>query len=455
MHKRLLLLVVTFFVFCSRLPFLGAGYGNDPDAWQMANVARQIAETGEYTASRLPGYPLPELTYSALYLLIGKENPFIFNCVTALMSASAFLIFSLILKKFRAKDYILGGLALVFTPVIFINSTNSMDYVWALTFILASTFFILSDKTLIGAVFLGFAIGSRITSGVMLLPLAFLIIQQGEKDNFRTIVSFFSAACLIGALFFVPVFLRYGSGFLTSTGNYPPFLWIVYSASVGVWGAIGSIILLLIIATQLGTLVRHVVNTIRSNNNNANSDEPIYIISVSIVLLYFIAFLILPHDGSYLIPIVPFVILILHRFLPRARFVFLCLAIILSSFLLTVEKDKIALVGPVFNDNQERLEKTTYVERYLSIAESLDHESLIIAGPWLPQIVTMLPEDPSQLVEYVYLIEESALQPYLDSGYWVYYLSSQRELTIDYHGYDLEDKGASPLVPGEKQGVKW
>lgn len=180
---------------------------------------------------------------------------------------------------------------------------------------------------------------------------------------------------------------------------------------------------MLIIGTQLGPLVRHIKKAIRSIVDNRNSEETLTVVSVFLVAIYFIAFLILPHDGAYLIPIVPFVILILHRFLPRARFVLLCLGIILSSFLLTVEKDKIVLAGPIFNDHQERLKKTDYVERYLSVAEGLEHESLIIAGPWLPQITTMLPEEPSQLVEYVYLIEEPLLQPYLDSGYRIYYLS--------------------------------
>lgn len=213
MQDKLLLLGGAVFVFCSQLPFLGAGYGNDPDAWQMVNVARQIARTGEYTASRLPGYPLPELVYSALYSLVGKESSFIFNGATALLSAAAFLSFSLILRRCRSEDYILGGLALAFTPAVFINSTNSMDYVWALTFILASTFFILSDKTLIGAIFLGFAIGSRLTSGVMILPLVLLFIQQGKEDNIRKVGGFFLVICFVGVLFFAPVFMRYGLGF--------------------------------------------------------------------------------------------------------------------------------------------------------------------------------------------------------------------------------------------------
>lgn len=455
MRERLLLLGVALFVFFSRLPFLDAGYGNDPDAWQMANVAQHLAHTGEYAASRLPGYPLPEFVYS-LFSLVGLGKPIIFNSATALLSSVGFLLFSLILKICGSKDYVLGGLALAFTPVVFINSTNSMDYIWALTFILASTFFVLIDKTLIGAVFLGLAIGSRVTSGVMLLPLIILIMRQHRKDNLRVLVGFSLVTCTIGALFYAPVFFKYGSGFLTFSGNYPPLLWIVYSASVVVWGTIGVVALALIIVTKLGPLKNNVIRTFRSTGNDEDSREKLLVAAwMLVIVLYLTAFLRLPHDGAYMIPIIPFVILLIHYFFPRGSFILLCSAIILSSFLLTIERNKITLAGPIFNDHQERLEKTDYVERYLSTANSLEHRSLIIAGPWLPQITAMMPADQNQSVKYVWLIGEPLLQSYIEQGYQIYYLSGQRELTIDYYGFDPEEIGARPLIPGDAQGVKW
>lgn len=454
----MLLLGVTLLVFLSRYPFLNAGYGNDPDAWLIANVAQHLARTGEYTASRLPGYPLPEFVYSVYYLM-GLGKPIILNGTTALLSSVGFLLFSLILKicGSKDKDYILGSLALAFTPIIFINSTNSMDYIWALTFILASTFFVLIDKILIGAAFPGLAIGSRVTSGAMLLPLIILIMRRHQKDNLGMLVGFSLVTSVIGALFYVPVFLRYGPGFLTFSGNYPPLLWIVYSASVVVWGTIGSVVLALVIVTQLSHLRNNVINTtFRSTNSDEASGKKLLVAAwMLVIVLYLTAFLMVPHDGAYLIPIIPFVILLIYHFLPRRSFILLCIAIILSSFLLTVEGNKITLAGPIFNDHLERLEKTDYVERYLFVANNLDHKSLIIAGLWLPQITAMMPADQNTLVEYVWLIEKSVLQSYLEQGYQIYYLSGQRELTIKYYGFDPEEIGARPLIPDDARGVKW
>ena len=47
-------------VFLTRLPFVWSGFGTDTDTWKFASAVREIADTGRYTASRLPGYPLME-----------------------------------------------------------------------------------------------------------------------------------------------------------------------------------------------------------------------------------------------------------------------------------------------------------------------------------------------------------------------------------------------------------
>ena len=54
-------------VLISRLSFLLPGYGFDPDAWGVAFVSRQIANTGPYYVSRFPGYPVQELLYSSIW----------------------------------------------------------------------------------------------------------------------------------------------------------------------------------------------------------------------------------------------------------------------------------------------------------------------------------------------------------------------------------------------------
>ena len=93
----------------------------------------------------MPGYPLPETSYA----LIWRAGPLAINGLTALLSTVAFVFFALTLKRLCSPDYLLAGLALVFTPVIYINSVTSMDYVWALAFLLASQYWILARKSML------------------------------------------------------------------------------------------------------------------------------------------------------------------------------------------------------------------------------------------------------------------------------------------------------------------
>ncbi|MCB0037016.1 MAG: hypothetical protein KDE51_23460 [Anaerolineales bacterium] len=448
MSEKLSIIGLSILVFCSRLPFLNTGYGNDPDAWAIANAARHIATTGEYSASRLPGYPVPEL----LYALIWPSTPFILNAVTALLSAIGFIFFVLILRTVKSQNYMWGGLALAFSPVIFIHSTNAMDYIWGLTFILGSTYLVLRGNTLTAALFLGIAIGCRITSGAMLLPLLLLVIHQRGNVDKKLLVKFTVIACGTGALFFIPVVSEYGLGFASFYDSYPPLLWVIYSASIVVWGTIGVLALLLAIFIQVIKLKSNLFPYLMVHYTK---EKLLVIASLSAIILYLIAFLRLPHDGGYLIPLIPFVILLLSRFLTRPLYIFVCIAVILSSFLITVEKNKITIMGPIFNDHQERLEKSVYAERYLSVTKNLDQKSLIVAGPWMPQMTALMPPDQTEFVELAYLIEEQTLQSYIDQGFQIYYLAGQRELIRDTYGFDLEEKGARPLVPNEKQDVKW
>ena len=127
-----LLIVALIAVVASRWPFLDAGYGTSPDAWRVADAARHIAQTGQYEASRLPGYPLHEIVCS----LFWQGGPIALNGLSAAMSLAAALAVWLIARQLGCRDAALCALAFAATPVVFINSVSSKDYVWATAFVL-------------------------------------------------------------------------------------------------------------------------------------------------------------------------------------------------------------------------------------------------------------------------------------------------------------------------------
>ncbi|MEE8171252.1 MAG: hypothetical protein V3T70_11960, partial [Phycisphaerae bacterium] len=158
--------VIGLVVLATRLPFLAAGYGADPDAWLVADTARQIAEHGEYAPSRPPGYPIQEFVCG----LAQSGGPVALNGCTALLSVLAAVCFMRCLRRMGCADAGPAALALALTPVIYVNSVNAMDYVWALAFVLASLDALLHRRPLTAGLLLGAAIGCRITSALFVLP---------------------------------------------------------------------------------------------------------------------------------------------------------------------------------------------------------------------------------------------------------------------------------------------
>jgi uncharacterized membrane protein len=107
--------------------------------------------------------------------LFWKEGAVAFNAATAVMSALAVLFFALSMDRLGIAGILEASAALAFAPVIFVNSTSALDYLWALAFILGGFYFVLERRPILAGIFLGLAIGTRITSGAMVVPLLILI----------------------------------------------------------------------------------------------------------------------------------------------------------------------------------------------------------------------------------------------------------------------------------------
>ena len=204
-HRNFLWVLVL--ILLSRLPFVNAGYGAEEDAWGMRLVTERIATTGNYEVSRLPGHPLQELTYA----LIWNRGPVAFNFLTVLLSTAGIFFFMLSLRKLQIKNYLLAGIALAFVPVFFINSTNALDYTWAFAFLMMSLYFIICDNIWIAGIFIGLAVGCRITSGAMLIPYAYLMWYR--THSLKNIFKLAASALLIAVFLFIPVLNVYGISF--------------------------------------------------------------------------------------------------------------------------------------------------------------------------------------------------------------------------------------------------
>ena len=436
---QVLIAVAAAVVFLSRLPFLGNGYGSDADAWRVANAARYIATFGEYQASRLPGYPLQELVCSLLWGWGGRA--FAFNLATALLSVLCFVFFSLYLRGLQSRDFILGGLTLVFMPVTFIHSTDSMDYVWALAFILIGIYCLQRDRVVIAGAFLGLAIGCRITSGAMLVPATLMLIHQRGRLEGRHraklwlphFAKLWLPTLLVGLSFYVPTASKYGTSFFTFVEGSSSAAKVIYEASFGVWGAFGS---LAIVLSLIWMLIRRPGTAI-----SIQAPKALVLSWLSGLLLYVGAFLRLPHEGGYLVPAIPFTILLLGRFLERRVFVAVCLALIVSSLVVSVEKTGAYPGGPVFRDYQIRKEIESVVAQTIRFGDGSAERRVIVSGWLLPMIQSRLGSDARGQTKYVGLITSSEFWDYRSRGHEIYYLPEMRAYNLQVHQIDLAKEG--------------
>jgi hypothetical protein len=214
-----LFISVAGLVLLSRIPFLGHGYGTQDDAWRVALAAHSIATTGQYSASRFPGYPVQEFVCSLLW----SGGPWALNGMKALLTSIGTGFFALSMKALDCKDNMIASLALAFIPIVYTTSTMSLDNLWALAFILSSLYFVLLRRPVVAGVLLGIAIGCRITSGAMLVPLG-VVMSKGQirRETLRNICAFCVAAGLVGAATFAPVVATYGWGFFTFYERWHP-----------------------------------------------------------------------------------------------------------------------------------------------------------------------------------------------------------------------------------------
>jgi len=423
-------------VFLSRVPFLRNGLGTDPDAWRVANTARSIALSGMYSYSRPPGYPFQEIFYSLMW----NASPILFNAVSAIFSVVAFVFFALILSRINCRRPIFGALALVFIPVVFINSATSMDYVWALAFILGSFYFALDHKYVLAGVFLGLAIGCRLTSAGMILPVSILVYYQ-STSRAKSIRTFLAWTIITGVALYIPVIHSYKLDFLTFYEHgYPFYLTIIKQTSLGVWGVLGSLAMLAS-AILLGVKFKEIKELFQAR-------DPIFLASATAVAIYALIYIRLPHEAGYLIPALPFLLVILCKVGGARWFAGVCTVLIISPMFLHLDNRQLSWSGPIFQDRLSRIQSMQFTAEVLYQAAQVKENSVVLAGYYLPELEWHLYKNPREHVKFIYLATREQLIELRQQGRQIYTLPQIDNYNSDIYGVNPSDFGGVQLWPG-------
>ena len=302
------------------IPFLGAGYGGDPDAWLVASAAERLWSDGTYVVSRFPGYPLHEIVSAPL---VGLGGCTLSNAGTLLAALALTALWYRISAR-AGKNPRLLFLSLVLSPLVLTNVATTMDYIWSLALLMAALDAALDRREIASGILTGFAAGFRPSNLTLALALATLVTLGGTP---RAGLRYMLAAGASAAAAFLPVLVTYGGPLrwfaLTRAemGDVHPEIGtrvlefgyrLVYAA--GPLACIALICVVLAGSTRLREAVR--------------GRDPLITASLVATAVMAVQFFALPLERSYLLPALPFVLLIADRCAtPRMSLVLLvCIA---------------------------------------------------------------------------------------------------------------------------------
>jgi hypothetical protein len=444
-RERLTLVLAAVAVLATRLPWIGSGYGSDPDGYRVVIVARQIARSGVYEASRLPGFPV----YEYLTALSAWSAPWVSNAVTALFSVASFVLFAIIARELGGRRYLLIALAFAMTPLVYVSSCCTMDYMPALAGQLAATYAVLRRRPALAGVLLGLSVGCRITAGALALPLClWILLSSARAAAIRQCLVFGVTLLLSAALCFLPVWRRYGAGFFSFYDNdwYPPLDVVLTRALPLVWGGLGLLALLglLCAAPLYYRFTRGALDDARTRHA--------LVLALVAVALYLIAFLRLPDEAGYLLPVVPFVLLVIALLVPPGAVAALAAALLLSSWI-GWQHGRPTLEGAIVEDHLVRQSQQRSTQAIIDAVAKLPDNATIVSAWALPRIELALDGDRQGSRQYVYLVENLGdYQHYLQQGRQLYYLPGVDLYESQAHELELSELGARELaVARERQ----
>jgi len=447
----------------SRIAWLDLGYGTDPDAWRVAITADYLWDQHDYFPSRLPGYPLHELvTAGVTKYTFGLEPWVLANLSTVGISIVGVYLFAWLAKKLEVEHRGALTLAFAFAPLLWINSVMTMDYMWALTFLLAAYLALLYGAPNLAGLSLGIAAGFRLTSLFFLPALLLFLWRSGRRHEVRPLI--FSAASTTIAVYAI-VMVDYGINFLNFYDQDVALEEFVKRLGKDGLGIVGGLAVLAALALSLGRL-RHLPGDLRR--------DPHVLLWTATIVLFVLSYLRLPHEIAYLIPLFPFGFFLMARYMGRGVLVVTLLVIVLAGFVdITSPDDETGIDSSTFTS--ARIGKGMLLSDIDTLHNQMDFAreirevtithpdirtpAVVVTGFIYPELAYLyrdeleigildhdleaisqlsdkgLAKDVARNITYVWLLEWDEFQFYDDGGTSIYLTEDAARSTFAVYGY--------------------
>lgn len=435
----------------SRAPFIWTGYGTDPDAWRVALTGFWLWDHQEFYPSRLPGYPVHEFG-SALVVQGGWVAT---NSLTVVISLLGLWFFAQIASRLELPNKAVVVIAYAFTPLIWINSMTTMDYMWSLSFVLGAYYFLIKEEPGWAGLFMGLAAGSRLPSLAMLVPFVILLWRDDRRDEIRDFVTW---SIFVPVVAYSPIAWKYGFYFLTFHDSDVGYLNVLRLLGKDTLGLFGSLAVIAAIIVSLPRLARLPGDFIRDKH------VMVWVLAIGIGLF---AFFRLPHEAAYLLPVYPFGFFVLAKYLQRWVLAGMVAVIIAAGFVdltspgeeITTEAFTNATLGNgliLSNQETQELQRDFVADLW---AEEVPNRSVVSLGFIYPQFavrhrdelqIGILERDRSSIsqlsdqgkaldadrdVTYVWLLQWEPFEEFRSQGYSMFHTLDAGRSTAGLYDY--------------------
>lgn len=431
MKKYFREIMIVIIVLLSRLPFIFNSLGIDLDAWREVYTGKILHEDHIYNVSRFPGYPFPEFLYSLVYY----QPYWVINLLSVVFTAGCCLYFFKILNFLTIKLAFLMAIVFPFVPIIYLSSTTAMEYNWSLFFLLGSVYYLLKKNLWLSALLCGLMVSTRFNNIIFLPAFTFLLYSFSGKD-IKKVLQFSVLAFLSICFFFLPVILKYGMGFFQSYGDSEVSLGSLLSlATLYIYGALGMLAIILGLIIQLFTGGYRELKNVSKNH--------FVIFSILMIVFNLVFFIRYPLEAGYLIPSVPFVLILLYYILNETLMKSVLFVLFLSPFLIHVNAKKIQITGGIFiNENYEnqQLKYCNDLIREIKI-HSGNQPSIFHVGNYSEQVSLMGNFDKNSNIRIVKYLSPKDQEDIINKKYVLYYSDTESGKTENSKTHMLDQYG--------------
>ncbi len=320
-RKTIAVLVSAFLLY---LPLTFLGYGSDGDSYCVINTAQTLIQQHKYVPSRYPGFVVHELATTLLFMLGGS---FFTNLGTMVMSLLVIYCFLKICGYYDIPHKYLLAIFMIIQPFYYTASTFTIDYLWALGFLFIGYTLLINRRYILAGIFWGLAIGSRISSVLFVAALVLAYFLTKESNRNRVLLSA-TIGVITGAAFYILPFLHAGrtfvffTNYLTGKWNWIGYLVRFVYKSLYFWGLQTCIAFLFLSSLMINGLKR----------NYERKYKNVILTSIIMIIVFEMMYLEIPTENYYLLPILPFVLMLLGISLKKHRWLLISLIIIQFSY---------------------------------------------------------------------------------------------------------------------------